>query len=286
MNETDIGSAALGIGTEIPVNDGSSGEPDNRVKNEDRALFEAEAVDEDLDDYKHHSPSTKLGQRLIEDRAASVGYWAGRKYEIQAFDEKHQFENPINQELLADNIEALLAFGKNIIENQRKHGETLTTNQEMFEALAQFAEKHKEAIGGRLESKDGHGYQVIAARDSLVLERTPWHHGVHRGIDVGNPKETWRVSPYNEAGREPLFARRLHASDGARYSYEETKLLGEKGFQDDEEFDTGRMKIEKDRLGVTPEELENFRKFLSDIEFGTSDKNTSYMPDADEMGYS
>lgn len=242
----EIGGLAVGTNPETP---------DLRVRDEVRARAIAEEVDREADEAPKKWPG-----HLEPDTMSTVISSADRAYQTEKFDRRGEFTKPIEEELERNNIVALTQFGRSIAEDQRKHGETVTLNQELFEVIADFVDKY--GISGSVNvCSDKLQYLVKNHRDSITLVR--YSEG-DDGSDDKNTngtiiKEKWEAYPYQEGLDES--AKRPGASAGAYYTYEESR-----DERDDDNFNVVKTEIEKTRYGITRSELDELKKALEEFE--------------------
>lgn len=234
-------------------------EPVRLVNDKDRALAEATDIDNSINEARTRTQEeyteTPMSQVHKEGHFHRAKY-AGRRHLQEVFDQKHELNEPIKKELEEDNVNALLLFGKNVIENHRTHKETLTPNQEMFEAIAKFAELHPEALERTFWAVDRTTWTVKSNRDSLVLQKyPPSREGLQRGSGLDISYEEWYATPWQEERDD------FHGGyEGAMYSYKESRSPDEEG------FDLVTVEMEKSRLSFTVEEAEDFIKMLEGVQ--------------------
>lgn len=158
QKETDLGSAALKDGTEIPVTDeGAISYPQgtrNVEKSHEEALVENQ-IRRDITDKPErtyddiHDPYFELERSKYGGRS-SIEH-AGERYELRSFAERLGKTEKEVRKKTAKDLDAHLEYGLAIINNKREFGEKITLREQTFEELANFAKTHPEIKKGFLD---------------------------------------------------------------------------------------------------------------------------------------
>ena len=230
--------------------------------NPERAHAEAITVNEHVDER-----GGRVTQGVVEKLTDTVGKSAGMRHEIESFDKKNpelglkeglRAESAAGQGVMEelglqdDNRDAVIKFNKHLIENQEKHGEALSPNQEMIKAILAFVERY----GRGVHSKDGHTYHVGSHRDRLVLKRYPSDSDLIVGV-----RESWQVEPWKIGEvTDSILPTRPGISGGVYYEVTDTQDSDEDG------YDEVRVITKKQKFGVTREEVDAFVNMLENLE--------------------
>lgn len=234
---------------------------DLRVQNLHKAETAAQAVNERMDSVEKH-----YGLRRL-DLAEGAGDDAIRQYEKLAFDHRRQFEHGVNHELERGNTVALVSLGRHIIENQRKHGETVTPNQQLFEAIADLADRFPEPFGPFYVAamNKTRFFKITNEKDTLVFR-------VEKGAYQRSIEE-WHIEPwqYGRVGNRnpkniygfgsPAQPPRADAYDGVRH----VLITSKSTLPEDPEFDIQEVVTTKTAKGITQEELDEAKKLVEEL---------------------
>jgi hypothetical protein len=174
------------------------GQMQNKDKDEDEARAAEQHRNEAIADDSVRDWPAEHRQSSI---AAGMDYAmeeAGDQYELEALADRTGEESKKLFDRMHNDINSLIVYGHDIIENQRQHGEALTPNQEAFEAIRNFLDEH--FIGKSpndsvplFEGKNGLHYFLNfreSRHGSLLFE-------VAEGsLSHGDKAETWAVNPW------------------------------------------------------------------------------------------